>query len=191
MFDKPFDMTTTLRGPDGPEEYAPSVWEAQLFPDETAAWAVSVTPGSATVGPLAVLDADTMSQPGRVDSLVAYDTLAAWVAARQLRVLAAMADDPMTSSPAPMLDKQWVKEGVRAALGESAVGAGARLALATQLRHRLPDTLTAPEQGRITLRHARYLCDAVAALDEDVARTIEADVLAARPGATWRPSAAR
>jgi ABC-type amino acid transport substrate-binding protein len=102
------------------------VWEAQLYPEDTAAWAAMVTPGSAVVKSLIVLDADRMTQTGRVDVLVAVDTLAAWVAARQLRVLAPIADDPMTSSPAPMLDKQWVKEGVRAALGESAVGSGSR-----------------------------------------------------------------
>lgn len=43
-------------GPDEPEPepYVPSLLEAELFPDDVAAWAASVIPGSATVKPLAV-----------------------------------------------------------------------------------------------------------------------------------------
>ena len=121
-----------------------------------------------------------MSAPARVDALIAYEQVTAWLQARQLRVLAVMAADPMLSCIAPELDKRWVKEDVRAALGESAVGAGNRLDLATQLTTQLPATLTALEHGQLTMRQARHLADAVLDLDDAPARAVQTAVL---PGA--------
>ena len=158
----------------------PSPLEAHAFPDDAAAWARTVAPGSAVVASLAVLEPERMSAPARVDALIAYEQVTAWLQARQLRVLAVMAADPMLSSVAPELDKRWVKEDVRAALGESAVGAGNRLDLATQLTTQLPATLTALEHGQLTMRQARHLADAVLDLDDAPARAVQTAVL---PGA--------
>jgi hypothetical protein len=96
-----------------------------------------------------------------------------------------MADDPMSDSLVPELDRAWVVEDVRAALGESAEGARDRLTLAGELVHRLPDTLAAVEAGVLTVRHARCLAEAVVPLDDERARAVEAAALAfaaTRPG---------
>jgi hypothetical protein len=62
-----------------------------------------------------------------------------------------MADDQFTDAIAPSLERGWVKEDVRAALGESRLGANARLREANEMVQRLPDTL---EQARIWVGHA-------------------------------------
>ena len=48
---------------DGPEPvpYVPTLLDAELAPDDVAAWAASVTPGSAVAKPLAVLDPARLS----------------------------------------------------------------------------------------------------------------------------------
>jgi hypothetical protein len=157
--------------------HVPNPWEVSLHPNSAAAWTVHVTPGSATASVLAQLDPDRLSQAGRVDALVGLERLAAWAAAVQARMITALIDEPHTSSPAPRLDRDWAKEDVRTALAESVTGARARIHTATDLAHRLPDTLTALEQGRLTARHATAVVDTVRTLDEAAAREIEAAVL--------------
>ena len=49
----------------------------------------------------------------------ALDRLQAWAAALQMRVIAALVEDPCSRSPAPKLDRGWAKEDVKACLGES------------------------------------------------------------------------
>jgi len=155
----------------------PTPLEAALYPDSCAAWTVAVTPGSATAKVLALLDPVRMSQAGRVDALVALERLASWTAARQAEVLTAMADDRFTDAVAPALERGWVKEDVRAALGESSLGANARLREAAGLVHERPATLAALAEGRIRIGHARAIAEQVADLDPDAAREVEAAVL--------------
>jgi Domain of unknown function (DUF222) len=146
------------------------------------------------IPPLAVLDPTALSQPARVDVLTSVERQIAWLQARQLQVLAAMAEDPMPASVAPELDREWVKEEVRAALRESAVGAEIRLGLARELTRRLPETLAALERGEITLRHARCLVEAVAFLDDQTAASVQATALpfaAGRDLAAFRRKVAR
>ena len=162
--------------PPGPTPI-PTPLDAALYPDSCAAWTVTVTPGSATAKVLALLDLARMSQAGWVDALVALEKLAAWTAARQLEVLAVMADDRFPDAVAPGLERSWVKEDVRAALGESSLGASNRLRDAAQLVHDLPDTLTALGQGRIGVRQARAVADMVRTLDPEETRAVEAAVL--------------
>ena len=126
---------------------------------------------------LAAMDPAVMSQAERVDALTALERLGSWVAARQVRVVAAMADDPLPDSPAPDLDREWVKEDLRAALGESREAAHARLELAKDLVHRLRDTLDAVEAGRITFRQARALSETVTPLDDVDAHSVESAAL--------------
>jgi Domain of unknown function (DUF222) len=177
-----------------PQLFLPSVLDAQAFPDDTAAWAARVGPGAAVIPPLAVLDPTALSQPARVDVLISVERQIAWLQARQLQVLAAMAADPMSPSVVPELDREWVKEEVRAALGESAVGADIRLGLARELTRRLPETLAALARGEITLRHARCLVEAVAFLDDETAASVQAKALpfaAGRDLAAFRRKVAR
>jgi hypothetical protein len=157
--------------------HVPNVWEVRLHPDSAAAWAVNVTPGSATAGVLAQLDPDRLSQAGRVDALVGLERLQAWAAALQARIIAALIDEPHPDSPAPGLDRGWVKEDVKTALAESITGAQARIHTATDLVHRLPHTLTALQEGRLSARHANAVVDTVRVLDAAAAREVEAAVL--------------
>ena len=68
-------MSDTLDRDDGPEPlpYIPSLLEAALVPDDVAAWAATLTPGSAVITPLAVLDPRRLSPEGRVDALAPPD----------------------------------------------------------------------------------------------------------------------
>jgi hypothetical protein len=160
----------------GAAAHVPTPLEAAQWPDSVAAWTVNVPPEQAA-GVLTVLDADRLSQTGRVDALIAVDRLIAWAHATQARLLAAMAGDQFPDALAPKLEREWVTEDVRAALGESARGARARLREATELVHRLPETLSALQAGRITARHAHALVDTTAVLDDAAAREIQAAVL--------------
>jgi len=157
--------------------HVPNLWEVRLHPDSAAAWTVNVTPGSATAGVLAQLDPVQLTQAGRVDALVGLERLQAWAAALQARMIAALMDELHASAPAPKLDRDWAKEDVKTALAESLSGAQARSHTATDLVHRLPDTLTALEEGRLTARHASAVVDTVRTLDGPAARQVEAAVL--------------
>jgi hypothetical protein len=155
----------------------PTPLEAAVDPDSCAAWTVTVTPGSATAKVLALLDPTRLSQAGRVDALVGLERLVAWAQAEQTRVLAAMADDRFPGAVAPSLERSWVKEDVRAALGESSLGANARLREAENLVHERPATLAALGQGLIRIGHARAVAEMVCTLDPGAARQVEAAVL--------------
>jgi hypothetical protein len=157
--------------------HVPNPWEARLHPDSAAAWTVNVTPGSATAGVLAQLDPARLSQAGRVDALVGLERLQAWAAAVQARMITALIDEPHVGAPAPKLDRKWAEEDVKTALAESVTGSQARIHTATDPVHRLPDTLTALEQGRVTARHASAVVDTVRTLDGTAAREVEAAVL--------------
>jgi hypothetical protein len=70
---------------DGPEPvplpelpFVPSLLDADVAPDDVAAWAASVTPGSATVKPLAALVPGRLSAAALVDALVAWEKHVAW-----------------------------------------------------------------------------------------------------------------
>jgi hypothetical protein len=155
----------------------PTPVEVCAFPDECAAWVARVPPGAGTAGVLGLVDPVRMSQPGRVDALVGLERLIAWAAAQQVRMLAAMANDPLPDSVAPDLDREWVSEDVRAALGESSLGATVRLRHAQELTGRLDATLSALGQGRISARQADAVVDATRLLEDDAARQVESDVL--------------
>jgi hypothetical protein len=170
--------------------HVPNPWEVSLHPNSAAAWTVHVTPGSATASVLAQLDPDRLSQAGRVDALVGLERLAAWAAAVQARMITALIDEPHAGAPAPKLDRDWAKEDVRTALAESVTGARARIHTATDLVHRLPATLAALEQGRLSARHGSAVVDTVRALDDTAAREVEAAVLrwTRRPSRSARPA---
>jgi Domain of unknown function (DUF222)/HNH endonuclease len=163
-----------------PLPYVPTLLDAAVAPDDVAAWAASVTPGSAVVTPLTVLDPARLSYAGRIDALAALDKHISWIQAQQHRLLAVMAADPAVSTPAGELDKQWVREDVACALRLSAVTATDRLELATALT-RLPATLDLLERGEITTHHARHLAQTVLCLDDATATVIETVVLGKAP----------
>ena len=67
-------------------------------PDAVAAELAGAAPGPDGLVPMSSLDAARLSHAGRVDLLVALDRQAAWVAALQQEVLAAMAVDPASAA---------------------------------------------------------------------------------------------
>ena len=110
-----------------PLPYVPTLLDAEVAPDDVAAWAASVTPGSAVGTTLAVLDPRRLSAEGRVDALTAMEKQLSWWKARQHRLLAVMAEEPAVKTPLGELDKHWVREDVACALRLSAGTASYRL----------------------------------------------------------------
>ncbi len=159
---------------------APPLSVAELVddPDRAAAWLAVERPGPDAVAAMSMLDPALLSHGGRVDLLVAIERQQAWLAARQQRVLAAMADHPHDAAdPLDRTGASWVREDVACALRLSGLTAQSRLHTATDLTHRLPKTLRLLDRGAITYLHARALTDAVTALDDRTATEVETRVL--------------
>jgi len=176
-------MSEALDWDDDPEPlpYIPSLLDAQRVPDDVAAWAATVTPGSAVIKPLAVLDPRRLSPEGRVDALAAMERQIAWLQARQHRLIAVMAAQPVRTGGLGEVDKQWVKEDIAAALNLSSHTAADRVRQARELS-RLPATLDVLERGEITGHHARALSEATLGVEDAVATAIETAVLAKGTG---------
>ena len=168
----------------GPLPYVPTVMDADLFPDDVAAWALSVDPGSAIMTPLAVLNRRRMSRDGLLDALAALDRQVAWGQALQVHYLAELAAQPAVPTPLGEADKDWVREEVACALRLSFGHAANRLQVATELTGRLPATLELQERGQITTHHSRSLAEATMALDDKTAGKVEEAVLVAAPDQT-------
>jgi hypothetical protein len=154
------------------EHEAPPLTAAEIVddPDQAAACLAADPPDPDAVAAMSMLDPALLSHAGRVDLLVAIERQQAWLAARQQRVLAAMAEH--ADSAADPLDRtgtSWVREDVACALRLSGVTAQSRLHTATDLTYRLPRTLRQLDRGAISYLHARALTDAVAALDPKTA----------------------
>ncbi len=144
----------------GVAPYVPSLLDADVAPDDVAAWAATVTPGSAVVKPLVHVNVRRLSYAGRVDALAALERQRSWIDAQQLRLLAVMANDPVEPGSIAEMDKQWVKEDVACALRLSAQTAADRLEFAKAMT-RLPATLDLQERGEITVHHCRHLAETV------------------------------
>src|SRR4051794_38199490 len=107
-----------------------------------------------------LLDTDpgTLSHQQRLDQLAALDRLAARVAARTQRVLAAIHTDPppmLAGTPTSVRDKAFVREEVACLLRWSPGVTGTRMHDAADLVARLPHTLADLEAGRFSAWHAR------------------------------------
>ncbi len=114
----------------------------------------------------------------RVELLAALRRQRAELDARETRLLAVMAADPLPGIDGdPALDKEWVREDVACALRIPPVTAGGRLHTATELATRLPATLASMRRGEIGLPHAQRLVDAVCFLPDNTATQVEKRVL--------------
>jgi hypothetical protein len=163
------------------EPEAPPLTAAEIAddPDQAAACLAADRPGPDAVAAMSMLDPALLSHAGRVDLLVAIERQHAWLAARQQRVLAAMAEHAdAAADPLDRTGTSWVREDVACALCLSAVTAQSRLHTATDLARRLPRTLRLLDRGAISYLHARALTDAVTALDPKTATEVETRVLA-------------
>ena len=116
-----------------------------------------------------------LSHAGRVDVLVALEREIAGVQARQLRLLAVMAADPVVPVGAGE-DRQWVREDVACALRLSFGHAASRLRQAAVLG-RVPQVVAMLAAGDITAHHARVLAEAIDGLDGATAAAVTDRVL--------------
>jgi len=174
-------MSEAIEWDDEQPPYVPSLLDADAAPDDVAAWAATVTPGSAVIKPLAVLDPRRLSAEGRVDALAAMERQISLLNAAQHRLIAVMAAQPVAPGPLGELDKQWVQEDIACALRLSAHTAADRLRQARELS-RLPGALDLLQRGEITTHHARVLAEATLGLDDATATAIETAVVAKAPG---------
>jgi len=143
-------------------------------PDAVAAELAGAAPGPDGMVPMSLLDAARLSHAGRVDLLVALERQAAWVAALQQEVLAAMAADP--ASAADEVDRSgrdWLREDVSCALQLSGLTAQRRLDVALALTQRLSTTLALLRRGEIGYLHAMALAEAVDGLDDEACGEVE------------------
>ncbi len=124
-----------------------------------AAWAATVTPGSAVIKPLVHVNVHRLSYAGRVDALAALERQRSWIDAQQLRLLAVMAADPPVKSPTEVLDKEWLKEDVACALRLSAQTAADRLEFAKAMTRLLPDTGATTFMTAVDALARRVPCD--------------------------------
>src|SRR5689334_22505759 len=120
------------------------------------------------------LDPASLSLDKRITAVRDIERDIARLHAVQLRLIAAIDADECADAVAPELDKQFVKEELRAALGESGVSVGNRIGLARELIDRLPLAFSALQAWAITLRHVRLLTDATVLLDDNAAHAVEA-----------------
>jgi hypothetical protein len=160
-----------------PAPFVPTVMDADLFPDDVAAWAASITPGSAVATPMVVLDPRRLSHEGRIDLLVALGKHVALFQALEDETLAVMAEDPAVATPAGERDKDWTREQVACALRLSFGHAANRLQVAKELTGRLTGAHQLQLRGEITTHHARSLAEATMSLDDAVVAKVEEAVL--------------
>jgi hypothetical protein len=159
-----------------------SVAETVDDPDQAAAWLAVERPGPDAVAAMSMLDPALLSHAGRIDLLVALERQQAWLAARQQRVLAAVADHPHDAAdPLDRTGTSWVREDVACALRLSAVTAQRRLAIAEALTGPLRATLRLLDRGAISYLHALALAENTYDLDNATTATVEDRVLARAP----------
>jgi hypothetical protein len=130
-------------------------------------WITSLPPGAGLAALLGGIDVAELTPLERVDLLTAYERPAAWVAAGQQQVFAAL-------DARPMLDDDSTREEVGAALRLSSVTAGRRLDAARELTGRLPDTLAMLAAGQLTYLQAAAIAESTAELDADDAAAVQA-----------------
>jgi hypothetical protein len=157
----------------------PSAADVVEQPGSVAAELAAARPGPDLIPALSLLDPATLAHAGRVDLLVALERHAAWLAAVQQRVLAAMAADPAAEAdPVDRTGRGWVREDVSSALRLSGVTAQRRLDVAQSLTGDLPATLALLRRGEISYRHAQTLAEAVEELDGEQRHLVQERVLA-------------
>src|SRR5262245_66684783 len=122
-------------------EQAPPLSEVDVLtcPDTVAADLATSPPRADDLPALLLLDADALSDAGRIDLLVAFERHIALLQAAQQEVLASLDGRVLDWSGTKLLD--YTREQVGAALKLSPGTAERRLSIARTLVERLPATL--------------------------------------------------
>lgn len=167
-------------------------------------WSATASAAPDPDGFTAVSTAEAGRLPGRhvVDVIVAAERLIGHLQAAQLAAIAAFTRPGRAAPVDGMLDMLHDKIGpsgsrdpavvtahlddlgrslaaseIAAALHQSHAGASARVALAVELVHELPDTLAAVSDGRIDIARARTIADRTRLLPSADRHRVEADIL--------------
>jgi hypothetical protein len=120
-----------------------------------------------------------MGHDERMDALAGMQRARAALDAEQVRLLAAVQDDPLPNEDGSSAgDKEWAREEVALILRLSSGTARAMLLEARDLVTRFPATLALLERGGLTLRHACRLVQDCIPLADQVAAAVEQRVLA-------------
>ncbi len=152
------------------EGYVPSPVDVLTLPDDSVATLAELAPTPDSVHAAQFAAPDRLSEVGRVDLLVVLRRQAAFDAARQIELLAAISrDDPS--------NEKWSIQEIAAVLRIAPATAATHVHRAELLTTTLRKTLAALRAGDITARHAELLASAVMSLDADVARAVEERVL--------------
>ncbi len=163
-------------------------WEARgatLVPAaETGRWrvdaALAAEPGAVYAGCLAELDPRVLDGETRVDLIRAWARVAAWVDAQQQVALAAVVDATEDAG----LTGDDARHEVGVALRLSPGSAYDTVQRAAALTGRLTDTLAALRRGEISGLQATTIAKMVEHLDNNLAKTVQARVLATAPDQT-------
>ena len=141
------------------------------------------------------LDMDTASLAGLsdselIDAAVGWERIAAWAAARQVRVVAEFGrrrpgDDPQAIMCRDVCaGSEWAPDELGMALRLSRGAAMVRLNQAARFVEVLPATLQMWERGLVDGAKARAICDATAILEPALAVAVQERVLARAPDMT-------
>jgi hypothetical protein len=148
-------------------------------PDSVAAELAKSLPRGEDIAGLLMLDPETLSDPGRIDLLVAVERHIALLQATQQQVLASLDGRALDWSGMKLID--YTREQVGAALRLSPGTAERRLSIARTLVERLPATLELLRGGQVSYLHAMKLAEAVTAFDDQTTARIESRVLTRAP----------
>ena len=160
-----------------PSAVAPSVLDALVYPEETAACLAVAVPQALLVEALDELRPSVLSADGRIDALVAVERHIGMLQARSAELLAAIDAGDSTADG-------WARESVAAALRVPPASMKTRMSVASDLALRLPATLELLRAGEISQRHAFDLADATRALPVESVSVVEARVLERAPEQT-------
>ena len=157
---------------------APSVLDALVYPNETAAGLAVAIPQALLVEALDELVPSVLSADGRIDALIAVERHIAMLQARSAELLAAIEAGDSTADG-------WARESVvAAALRVPPASMKTRMSVSSDLAQRLPATLELLRAGQISQRHAFDLADATRSLPAGSVAVVEARVLERAPEQT-------
>ncbi|MFJ9902710.1 DUF222 domain-containing protein [Streptomyces sp. NPDC101152] len=161
--------------------------------DDWVASLREVVPSAESAALLDGIEVGELSARGRIDALVALERHLAWVQAKQVEVLAAIAAQAEVAegkvleaggSLSVVFAVSWdgAVEEVACALGLAHQTAAQRLKVASLLVGRHGQTLGLLGGGEITYMQARVLAEQLEVVDDDVAGRVEAVIVGKMPG---------
>jgi uncharacterized protein DUF222/HNH endonuclease len=128
-------------------------------------------------GFLAPLEGEDLSGHDRVLALAAYQKMVSYFQAKMLGEMAAICDLMAAEGDDPEVASEAAAAEIRVALRLTRRAADSDLALAWDLKHRLPRVWEALEAGEIDLRRVRVIVAGTAHLAEETARQVVDEII--------------